>query len=80
VTKKTDLKKQILRDIRETREVINQMERYARGGNPQHMAMVATFFHVLRHHMTLGDLTPENIDLYLNIKHQEFLRTQGETI
>ena len=78
MTKKIDLKREITHDIRQMRDILNNMEEYVRAGNPKHMAMVATFFHVLRYHLKDGDLSPESIDLTLNLKHQEFLKTQHE--
>lgn len=78
MTKKTDLKREITHDIRQMRDILNNMEGYVKAGDPKHMAMVATFFHVLRYHLKNGDLSPESIELTLNLKHKEFLQTQNE--
>lgn len=78
MTKKTDLKREITYDIRQMREILTNMERYVKNGVPQEMAMVATFFHVLKYHLKDGDLSPESIELTLNLKHKEFLQTQNE--
>ena len=76
--KTKDMKRMIAHDIRQMRDILNTMEGYVKGGDPKHMAMVATFFHVLRHHLKDGDLTPENVDLVLNLKHNEFLRGEEQ--
>lgn len=68
----------IVHDIKEMRFILNSIEERARTNNPYQMALAATFFHVLKYHIELGDLTPEAIDLALNIKHHEFLRQSGD--
>ncbi len=78
MTKKSDLKRTIIHDIKEMRYILNSVEERARTNNPYQMALAATFFHILKYHIQEGDLTPESIDLALNLKHQEFLRQSGE--
>ena len=78
MTKKSDLKRTIIHDIKEMRYILNSVEERARTNDPYQMALAATFFHIPKYHIQEGDLTVENIDLALNIKHQEFLRQSGE--
>lgn len=66
-----NLKRKCLRNMVEMRDVLRNMDNYIHSGNPTHLMMVSTFFDTLRHHLTDGDLTPENIDLILNLKLSE---------
>ncbi len=71
--KKSSVRQGIIKQIKEMRNTLVCLEMSARTGDPKKMAMVATFFHVLNHHLEDGDLTPENIDLVLHLKHNELL-------
>ena len=78
MTRKSELKRTIIHDIKEMRTILSSMEQRVKSNDPYQLALAATFFHLLKHHIESGDLTPEAIDLALNIKHHEFLRQREE--
>jgi lipoprotein NlpI len=79
LTRKSELKRAIIQDIKEIRAILTSMEQRARSNDAYQLALSSTFFYLLKHHLEEGDLTPEFIDLALNLKHHEFLRQQEET-
>ena len=78
MTKKTELKRTIIHDIKEMRTILSSMEERVKSNDPYQLALAATFFDLLKYHIEDGDLKPEAIDLALNLKHHEFLRQREE--
>jgi hypothetical protein len=54
------------------------MQNYIHSGKTYDLLVIDTFFDVLKHHLSDGDLCPEEIDRVLRHKHAELLANYEE--
>lgn len=68
MSQRKQIKRAILRDVKEFRDMIRYLENAVHTGKPEHLAMAGIFFDVLKMHVKEGDLSPKVIKGLLDNK------------